>query len=199
MIGGCCLEGCLEMKTWVRIRKAMIVLIACAICVFVGCASSHPHKSQQEIDVGYYWYEGIFLDSEAVQAAFKSVSDDYPKYEIVPDHYHITTSYKSDIRHDDLYGSAVSVHVVGYAAGTVRDEEEGVTSDNEGLLVELTAENEDLQTLIDNTDRVWHITGSYTYAAMYTGRLDYSDMVPMDITLEGTFGLADSEGKVTLG
>ena len=93
----------------------------------------------------------------------------------------------------------MTVHIVGYANGTVRDEEEGVTSNNEGLLVELSTDNGDLQTLLDNTDRVWHITGSYTYAAMYTGRLDYSDMVPMDITLEGTFGLADSEGKLTLG
>ena len=187
------------MKARAHILRAMIVLVACAICVFVGCASSHLHKSQQEIDEGYYWYEGVFLDAEDVQAVFKDVSDGYPKYEVVPDLYHITTAYKPDVEHEDLYGTVVTVHIVGYAAGTVRDEEEGVTSDNEGLLVELTAENEDLQTLIDNTDRVWHITGSYTYAAMYTGRLDYSNMVPMDITLKGTFGLGDSEGKVTLG
>ena len=187
------------MKARAYIRRAMIVLIACAICVFVGCATSHPHKSQQEIDAGYYWYEGIFLDSEAVQAAFKGVSDGYPKYEVVPDLYHITTSYMQDAKHEDLYGTAVTVHIVGYANGTVRDEKEGVTSNNEGLLVELSTDNGDLQTLLDNTDRVWHITGSYTYAAMYTGRLDYSDMVPMDITLQGTFGLADSEGKLTLG
>lgn len=55
-----------------------------------------------------------------------------------------------------------------------------------------------MQELIDSIDRVWHITGSYTYAAKYTGQLDFSDVTPVDLTIKGVFGLADSEGKLIL-
>ena len=64
--------------------------------------------------------------------------------------------------------------------------------------MEVTSPDEKMQELIDSIDRVWHITGSYTYAAKYTGQLDFSDVTPVDLTIKGVFGLADSEGKLIL-
>jgi hypothetical protein len=55
-----------------------------------------------------------------------------------------------------------------------------------------------MQALIDNTDKNWHITGSYTGAAKYTEQLNFSDSTPVDITLEGVFGVADSDGNIVL-
>ena len=40
------------------------------------------------------------------------------------------------------------------------------------------------------------LPGSYTCAAVYTNQLDFSDWTPLDITIEGVFGLADSDGTV---
>ena len=52
--------------------------------------------------------------------------------------------------------------------------------------------------MLDSYDRNWHITGSYSGAAKYTGRLDFSDAIPIDLTIEGVFGLGDSTGKLIL-
>ncbi|MBQ6518082.1 MAG: hypothetical protein IJI14_05135 [Anaerolineaceae bacterium] len=60
----------------------------------------------------------------------------------------------------------------------------------------ISSKNEEMQRLIDSYDRNWHITGSYTEAAKYTGQFDFSNAAPLDITLEGTFGLADSDGNI---
>ena len=127
---------------------------------------------------------------------FSTVSDDYPKYEFTPDVFHITTQYKPDPKHEELYGKPVTICIIGYASGSVRDSEEDITSENEGLLVEFSSTDEEMQALIDSCDKVWHITGSYSVAAKYTGQLDFSDYTPVDITIEGVFGLADSNGKV---
>lgn len=156
------------------------------------------HQSEQELAEGYYWYEAIFLDGEEIQAAFQSVSEDYPKYNVSPLEYHVTTGYKPDLRHEDLYGSPVIIHITGYTYGAVSDTDEDVVSYNEGFIVEVTSPDEKMQELIDSIDRVWHITGSYTYAAKYTGQLDFSDVTPVDLTIKGVFGLADSEGKLIL-
>ena len=53
--------------------RAMIVL-CCCLALF-GC-SSHTdevaHKSKEELDAGYYYYEGVFLSTEEVTEAFRS-------------------------------------------------------------------------------------------------------------------------------
>ena len=156
------------------------------------------HQSPMELAEGYYWYEGFFLDQEDVENAFRTVEENYPKYEYIPDLFHVTTQYKPDPKHESLYGTPVAIHIIGYVSGVVEDLEEDITSDNEGLLVEVTSSDEDMQALIDSIDKVWHITGSYSAAAKYTGHLDFSDAVPSDMTIEGIFGMADSDGKVTL-
>jgi len=182
-----------------RFQRGMSFLLACSVLLVLPvCGSSEKHQSAQELSEGYYWYEAVFLDTEDVQKAFSTASDSYPKYEIVPDHFHVTVQYKPEPRHEDLYGTPVTVHITGYASGTVQDPQENMTSENEGLQVELLSADEGMQALIDNTDKNWHITGSYTGAAKYTEQLNFSDSTPVDITLEGVFGVADSDGNIVL-
>ena len=167
-------------------------------CFFIGCGSPPKNQSPQEQAEGYYWYEAVILHNEEVEAAFRTASDHFPKYEYVPDAFHVTTKYKPELKHENLYGTAVTVHIIAYTAGAVQAPEEGLISENEGFLVEVSSADEEMQSLLDSCDRIWHITGSYTGAAKYTGQLDFSNAIPIDVTIEGVFGLADSAGKVIL-
>ena len=181
-------------------RKGMMLLLACCVFgVLTDGNSEQKHQSPLEEAEGYYWYEALFPDQEVIEKTFSTVSDNYPKYEFVPDVFHITAQYKPDPKHEELYGKPVKIHIIGYANGSVQDREENITSENEGLLVEVSSTDEGMQALIDSCDRTWHITGSYSVAAKYTGQLDFSDYTPVGITIEGVFGLVDSNGKVVLG
>lgn len=175
---------------------AAILIVSAVCCFLTGFQEGPKHQSEQELAEGFYWYEAVILRTEDAESAFRMAADDFLKYEIIPDIFHVTTEYKPEKKHEYLYGSAVSVHITGYLFGPVLDEENNVLSYNEGVSVVISSENEDMQTLIDSYDRNWHITGSYTEAAKYTGQLDFSNATPLDITLEGTFGLADSDGNI---
>ena len=180
-------------------RKTMAFLLLCAVCcVLSGWSGPQDHNSPRERDESYHWYEAVFLDKQAVEKVFRMASDDYPKFEHTPMRYHVTTEFKPEPGNEALYGSPVTVHIIGYTSGTVQDIENGISSDNEGLLVELSSEVEGMQALIDSCDNTWHITGSYTTAAKYTGLLDFSDVVPVDVTLEGVFGMGANDGTFTL-
>lgn len=192
------------MKSWTIIRKIAPFALTCALCLLLaGCVSSQDdqsaqdHQSEQEKAEGYYWYEAVFLDKEDVEAAFGSVAEDFPKFETVPQEFHVTTEFKPDPRHADLYGSPVTVHITGYTYGSVPDPEEGVVSDNEGFLVEISSPDDRMQQFLDDIDKKWHITGSYTIGGKYTEQLDFSDATPVDVTLTGVFGLGDSDGTIT--
>ena len=65
--------------------------------------------------------------------------------------------------------------------------------------MEVSSTDEEMQALIDSCDKQLHITGSYSVAAKYTGQLDFSGVTPIEITIEGVFGIADSDGAVILG
>ena len=180
-------------------KAAALVLLCSVFWTIPACGRSEKHQSPQEEALGYYWYEAVFPDRAEIEGIFRTVSDRYPEYEFVPDYFHVTTQYKPEMKHEDLYGSPVTVHIIGYANGSVRDELENVTSDNEGLLVEISSPVKGMQDLIDSCDKIWHITGSYSFAAKYTGQLDFSRLTPLDITVEGVFGMADSDGTVIFG
>ena len=95
--------------------RMVIVLFLCLI--LFSCSSSAEavkHKSKEEVEIGYYYYEGIFLSTEEVTAAFQSVSDEFPRYSVIPESFHVTTEYMPKTTHNDLYGTEVTVHITGY-------------------------------------------------------------------------------------
>lgn len=178
----------------------MVTLLCICIALF-GCSSQGDkveHKSKEELESGYYYFEGIFLSTDEVKETFQSASDEFPMYSVVPELFHVTTEYMPDKTHENLYGTEVTVHITGYKYGTVADETDGSTSENEGFKVEVTSEDPEMQALLDSIDKNWHITGSYTTAARYTKYMDFSDADPVDVTLTGTFGWCDSDGKLVL-
>ena len=183
-------------------RKTPVTVIALCLClVLFGCSFHNgevEHKSKEEQEIGYYYYEGIFLSTEEITEAFRSVSDEFPRYPVVPEPFHITTEYMPDTVHDNLYGAEVTVHITGYQYGTSTDETDGSTSENEGFKVEVTSEDPEMQELLDSIDKNWHITGSYTTAARYTKYMDFSDADPVDFILKGTFGWCDSDNNLVL-
>ena len=179
--------------------RTVIVLVLCfTLFGFSSSADEVKHKSKEELEIGYYYYEGIFLSTEEVTAAFRSVSDEFPRYPVIPEPFHITTEYMPNTTHDNLYGTEVTVHIMGYKYGTSLDESDGSTSENEGFKVEVTSENSKMQELLDSIDKNWHITGSYTTAARYTKYMDFSDAEPVDFKLTGTFGWCDSDDNLVL-
>ncbi|MBQ5685170.1 MAG: hypothetical protein IIV27_05985 [Clostridia bacterium] len=190
------------MKRSTAILVALMMLLALAGCnvkkpaadaTTTTATSEKGHQSDAEKARGYYYYEAIFLDKDEVLKAFKQAAPDYPKNALTPPEFHVTTAFKPEEKHTSLYGTKVTVHITGYTSGTVRRDDGAGESSNEGFLVELSTDNEEMQALIDSYDKVMHITGSYSAEGYYTEFLDWSKMTPMDITLTGTFGGADSD------
>lgn len=181
-----------------NLRSAVVFFLCLALFGCCSSAAEVKHKSKEELEEGYYYYEGIFLSTEEVTAAFQRVSDEFPRYPVIPVLFHITTEYMPEMTHDNLYGAEVTVHITGYKYGTSRDETDGSTSENEGFKVEVTSENPQMQQLLDSIDKNWHITGSYTNAARYTAYMDFSDADPTDFVLTGRFGWCDSDDNLVL-
>ena len=190
------------MKRFTAILVALMMLLALAGChakkpaadaTTTAATSEKGHQSDAEKARGYYYYEAIFLDKDEVLKAFKQAAPDYPKNALTPPEFHVTTAFKPEEKHTSLYGTKVTVHITGYTSGTVRRDDGAGESSNEGFLVELSTDNEEMQELLDSYDKVMHITGSYSAEGYYTEFLDWSKMTPMDITLTGTFGGADSD------
>lgn len=189
------------MKKLTAILLSLMMLVCLAGCnaknaetttTTTVAATEQGHQSDAEKARGYYYYEGIFLDTDEVKKAFLQAEPGYPKNELTPPEFHVTTAFKPEEIHNDLYGTEVTVHIVGYASGTVYRDDGAGESSNEGFLVEVSSDNEDMQALLDSYDKVWHITGSYSAEGYYTEYLDWDKATPMDITVTGTFGGSDS-------
>ena len=190
------------MKRSTAILVALMMLLALAGCnakkpaadvTTTTATSEKGHQSDAEKARGYYYYEAIFLDIDAVKSAFRQAEPNHPKYDHTPPEYHVTTAFQPEEKHTSLYGTKVTVHIIGYTSGKVQREDGAGESMNEGFLVEVSSDNEEMQALLDSCEKVWHITGSYSAEGYYTEFLDWSKATPMDITLTGTFGGADSD------
>lgn len=184
------------MKKFTAVLLSLIMLLALAGCsakpAETEATTGSGHQSAAEKARGYYYYEGVFLDTDEVKKAFLQAEPDYPKNELTPPEFHVTTAFQPEEKHTSLYGTEVTVHIIGYASGTVHREDGAGESTNEGFLVEVSSDDADMQALLDSYEKVWHITGSYSAEGYYTEYLDWSKTTPMDVTLTGTFGGADS-------
>lgn len=129
--------------------------------------------------------EGIFLDNEAISAAFEQVRGEAPYQQVTKD-YHVTTTFFPEKVAGDLYGKEVEVKIIGYKAGAV--DTDGGTTYNEGFKVELHTDDKDMAAYLESHARNFHITGSFAANPGYTEYMDFSDAEPLDITVKGTFG-----------
>ncbi len=125
-------------------------------------------------------YTGIFFDDGQILAHFK------PRLSVVPGHLHATLSFRGGVEsaHEELLGEIVKVRVVAY----------GNNGKNEGLKVELMADNPELQRLCDAV-KVPHITLSVSREAkmLDTRFLDFEPL-EKPIELTGRYGVVTRSG-----
>jgi 2'-5' RNA ligase len=125
-------------------------------------------------------YTGIFLDNARVYALFP------PQLSVRPSHLHVTLSFRGGVEsaHEELLGEVVDVRIVAY----------GNDGKNEGLKVELLAENPELQKLCDAVE-VPHITLSTSREAKMVNTR-FLEFAPLEkpVELTGRYGIVTRSG-----
>lgn len=137
-------------------------------------------------------YEAFFLDNEAVNGIFDGIRE-VPPFEKVTKDFHITTKFMPSEQCIKFYGEKVKIHITAYKIGDVTDDNGSITT-NEGLKANIITDNEELREYLDSLNKNFHITGAYKDAAKYTEYVDFSDGIPLDLYVEGTFGCYYSDG-----
>ena len=193
-------------------RIPAVILIASTVCALVfglnvsKQTESAPEASDQvqaaetkQVKEPLVIYEAVFLDKSEINEIFRSIRGEEPPYELTPNEYHITVTFRSPVASYKLYGTKVTINGIAYKAGDVPNDEGGY-SQNEGILVRLQSDNPEFNALIDSIQpKVWHITGSYSDKSIYTGSLDFSDAEPVSFSISGTFGafMTDKSFRLT--
>lgn len=125
-------------------------------------------------------YTGIFLDNAEVYGLFP------PQLSVQPSHLHVTLSYRggAESAHEELLGKVVKVRIVAY----------GNNNKNEGLKVELLAENPELQKLCDAV-KVPHISLSASREAKMVNTR-FLEFTPLEkpVELTGRYGVVTRSG-----
>lgn len=83
-----------------ELRTVIVLCLCLVLSGYSAHADGTEHKSKEEIGIGYYYYEGIFLSAEEISGAFRSASDEFPRYPVVPETFHITTEYMPDTNNE---------------------------------------------------------------------------------------------------
>ena len=140
-------------------------------------------------------YEAVFLNNDDVLSCFRQVRGEDAPYEKIPADFHVTTAFRPESDMRDFYGTEVTVRVTGYKAGEVTDDN-GDATYNEGFSVSMETENAEFAAYLAGLENNWHITGSYSGAAKYTGYLDFSDARDVSFELAGVFGAYLENGDI---
>ncbi len=195
------------------ISNTLKLLLCLFICLgLFACSSSKEEVAQSETttpevteinttsetaDSVYVVYEAIFLDNDEISDIFKSIRGDEAPFDKVTTDYHVTSAFMPDNNHKQWYGSKVNVHISKYKIQDVKMDDGNLTS-NDGLKVELTSDNKELNEYLVSLNKNFHITGSYKDVARYTDLIDFSDGEDLDINIEGIFGGFYSDGNIYL-
>ncbi|SCW35513.1 hypothetical protein SAMN02910456_00694 [Ruminococcaceae bacterium YRB3002] len=170
----------------------LVLALVCALTMITSCATAAaPETTVSEStydreDTDYVVFEAVFLDNGEIDEIFREIRGDAPYRNVTPD-YHVTVTFLPDTDVRELYGADVEVHIVGYKAGEVPQDDGSITH-NEGLEVELYSEDKTVNDYLMANVVNYHITGSYDDYPQYTLSLDFSDAEPLDITVHGTLG-----------
>lgn len=131
-----------------------------------------------------YQYIGAFLNREALYAKEQVKSREH--LDRLIDAPHVTFQYLPEEVNENLFGEPVRLKVTGY----------GKDGDNEGLRVEIIAENPEIQEMAKSIP-LPHVTISIstTGKAVNTRFLEFADVKPF--FLEATFGVYEKDTKKT--
>lgn len=161
----------------------MMIAIALIAACAVPAAANTANEAKDNISCVY---EAVFLDNAEVTQIFEQLRGEQPFEKQTVD-FHVTTFFMPETPQNAFYGKPVTVHITGYKVGEVTADD-GTATVNEGLKVELSSPDQELNAYLETLSANFHITGSYQDQAKYTGYIDFSDAEPMDIVLTGTFG-----------
>ena len=142
-------------------------------------------------------YEAVSLDNAQISDLFAQARGSNAALAKVPSDYHITTAFQPETAHPEWYGQTVNVHVTTYAMQEVKMED-GTLTENEGFKVELTSENEQLNSYLASLNKNFHITGSSKDAPRWTENIDFSQGQPFEANATGTFGAYMTDQTVKL-
>ena len=166
-------------------------------------ASQTPQTSQesqtqaQEATETKAVYEAVFLDNAQISDLFAQARGSNAALAKVPSDYHITTAFQPETAHPEWYGQTVNVHVTTYAMQEVKMED-GTLTENEGFKVELTSDNEQLNSYLASLNKNFHITGSSKDAPRWTENIDFSQGQTFEANATGTFGAYMTDQTVKL-
>ena len=132
-------------------------------------------------------YEAVFLDNAQISDLFAQARGSNAALAKVPSDYHITTAFQPETAHPEWYGQTVNVHITTYAMQEVKMDD-GTLTENEGFKVELTSDNEQLNSYLASLNKNFHITGSSKDAPRWTEKIDFSQGQPFEANATGTFG-----------
>lgn len=129
-------------------------------------------------------YEGFFVNNnEEIQEILKLFRTESFNFETK--HYHVTTEFKPQKLHDNLYGIPVKILLKKYKSGKLPYKES--FSRNDGFEVEIITENKNLKEIIMSISKNWHLTGGFNNSANLTNYLDFSDGKEVSIIIDGYF------------
>ena len=184
-----------------KIVKSIAIItlaIFLAVCT-LGCGEVQTTEQDSaetaEPEKATVVYEAVFLDEQQIADIFDEIRGQAP-YSNVTQDFHVTTAFLPETDARFLYGQEVEVHIVGYKAGAVTDDD-GNETHNEGLKVELSSQDEDMAVYLTEHPANYHVTGSYETAPKYTGYLDFTDMQTVEYTVTGRFGAYLNGGAIT--
>ena len=193
------------------VKAATILLVATVAIVasLTGCnstattsngdnqTSAEASQTQESTEIKAV-YEAIFLDDEQISDLFTQARGGNAALAKVPEEYHITIAYQPETAHPEWYGQKVTVSITTYAMQEVKTDD-GTPTENEGFKVELTSENEQLNSYLASINKNFHVTGSYKDFAICTNYIDFSEGQPFEATVTGTFGAYMTDHTVKLG
>lgn len=115
--------------------------------------------------------------------------------QVAPSLYHVTTVFMPKPLHEKWYGIGADVLVSGYLSDDqVNNPKAAALSQAEGFQVEsIRTENEELNIYLSQLVKKFHITTSYSQAAIDTNFADWSKAVPCKFSVRMIFGGFDVE------
>ena len=172
-----------------------LFLSLAALSACQNTADSNVSLPSSSPDIAYVVYEAVFVDNEQIAALFNEVRGEPPYAKLTAD-YHVTTAFLPEEDARELYGREVTVLITGYKAGEITADD-GTVTQNEGFKVELVSNDPEMVAYLAEHAANFHITGSFTDKAKYTGYLDFSDAEVLEYSVTGTFGAYLNGGTVT--
>lgn len=136
-------------------------------------------------------WEALFIeDSKKINTIIKNLDLNSEELENKVINYHITTEFNPKIKHYDFYGVSAIITIKGYVIDY--DIENPYHSDKtsaKGFVVsDIQTTNKELQDYINSIDKKFHVTTSYSCAAVDMNYADYNKIIPYKFKVVAKFG-----------